>query len=57
LHGALPRLAEAVQPSHDDRLDGIRHVHLGEAFDQAVIAILPPEHAEIEQRLGHLLDE
>ena len=57
LDGAFAVLTEAVQPGHDNCLDGVRHVHLGEAFDQAIAAVLPPQDAEVEEGLGDLLNE
>ena len=57
LHRAFAVLAETVQAGHDDALDGVGHAHLAETFHEAVAAVLPPEDAQIEEGLGHLLDE
>ena len=57
LDRALAILTETVQPRHNDSLSGIGHAHLVKIFNEAIVTILPLEHAEIEEGLGDLLDE
>ena len=57
LHGALAVLAQSVEASHDDALDGVGDVEVPDTLHHAVAVAFSPEQAEIEQGPDHLLDE
>ena len=57
LHGAFAVVPEPVQAGHNDPLDGVRDMHLTEAFHETVATVVALEDTQIEQGLRHLLDE
>ena len=57
LDGALAVVPEPIQTRHDDAVHGVGDADLGEALHDAVAVGGGRQHAEVEQGLGHLLDE
>ncbi len=54
----LPSSPEPVEARHDDALRWCRARSTSAiALDHAIAAVVPAKHAEVEQGLGHLLDE
>jgi hypothetical protein len=55
LDGALAVVAQAVQAGHDDALDRVGDAGVIEPAHQPVPAVLPAQHADVEERLRDLL--
>jgi hypothetical protein len=57
LHRALTLVSEPVEARHDDALDRVRHIDFRHRAGEDQLVVLQAQHAEVEQRLGDLLDE
>jgi hypothetical protein len=57
LYRPLAALPQAVEPGHDDSLDGLRNSQFTQGLGHSVVAILAGDETQVEQRLGYFFNK